>query len=110
MIPGELLRELYAIESPTDTRNEFGEVVQTWTEVGRRRGSYEANSFSEVEQRGQVDRTISATVRIYHFPGLTGRHRLRWISRDNRILYLSSVVERGANRIEQELTVEESAP
>lgn len=108
MIPGEILRELFAIEEPTDTRNEFGEVVQTWAEVARRRGSYEATSYTEQQRRGQVDGTASATVRMYYYPGLSGRHRLKWISRDNRILQISSVVERRV-RLEHELSVEEAA-
>lgn len=107
-IPAGLLRETFAIEEPTETRNEFGESVQTWSEVGRRRGAYEAIGYFEQERRGQIGGTTSATVRIQYFPGLTGRHRLKWLTRDNRLLYISSVVERGA-RDEHELTVEEQA-
>lgn len=107
-LPGEILRELFAIEEPTDTRNEFGEIVQTWEEVGRRRGSYEATAYIEQDRRGQVDGTVTATVRMYRYDGLSGRHRLKWVSRDNRILYISSIVERGADRLEHELTVEEA--
>lgn len=107
-IPAGQLRETFAIEEPSETRNEFGESIQEWTEVGRRRGSYEAFSYFEQERRGQIGGAISATVMIYAFPGLTGRHRLRWVSRGDRILYISSVIERGV-RDHQELTVEEQA-
>ena len=107
-IPAGLLRERFAIEEPTETRNEMGESVQEWSEVGQRMGSYEAISYVEQERRSQVGGSVSATVRIHYFPGLTGRHRLRWISRGDRYLYVSSVVERGFQD-EHELTVEELA-
>jgi head-tail adaptor len=107
-LPAGLLRETFAIEAPTETRNALGESVQEWNEIGRRRGSYEALSYSEQDRRGQIGGTVSATVRIRFYPGLTGQHRLRWVSRDNRLLYISSVVERG-HREEHELTVEEQA-
>jgi head-tail adaptor len=107
-LPSGLLREVFAIESPTETRNALGESVQTWQEEGRRYGSYEAISYSEQTRRGQIGGSVSATVRIRYFPGLTGKHRLRWISRGGRVLYVSSVIERGF-REEHELAVEEQA-
>ena len=107
-IPAGLLREKFAIEEPTETRNELGESVQEWSEVGQRFGSYEAVAYVEQERRNQIGGSTSATVRIHYFPGLTGRHRLRWLTRDDRLLYISAVVERGT-RDEHELTVEEQA-
>lgn len=107
-IPAGLLRERFVIEEPSESRNELGESVQTWAEIGQRFGSYEAISYVEQERRNQIGGSTSATVRIHYFPGLTGRHRLRWTSRDDRLLYISSVVERGY-RDEHELTVEENA-
>ena len=107
-IPAGQLRELFAIEAPSETRNSLGESIQVWQEEGRRYGSYEAVSYSEQTRRGQVGGSVSATVRMRYFAGLTGKHRLRWISRDGRVLYISSVVERG-NREEHELAVEEQA-
>jgi hypothetical protein len=81
-LPSGLLREVFAIESPTETRNSLGESVQSWSEVGRVYGSYEAVSYSE--------------------------QQLRWVSRGDRLLYIAAVVEKGA-REEYELTVEEQA-
>lgn len=107
-LPSGILRELFAIESPTETRNALGESVQTWAEEGRRYGSYEAISYSEQTRRGQIGGSTSATVRIRYFDGLTGKHRLRWLSRGGRLLYISSVIERGV-REEHELAVEEQA-
>jgi head-tail adaptor len=108
MLPGGILRDLFAIEEPTETRNSLGEVEKTWTEVGRRLGAYEATTYAEIERRGQIGGNVTATVRMHYFPGLTGRHRLKWLSRDNRVLYISAVVERDHRR-EHEVTVEEQA-
>jgi SPP1 family predicted phage head-tail adaptor len=108
MLSAGTLRELFAIEAPTETRNDLGESVQTWTEVGRRLGSYEASTYSEVDRRGQIGGSVTALVRIHYFAGLTGKHRLKWLSRDDRLLYISAVVEQD-NRRTHELTVEEQA-
>lgn len=107
-IPAGILREKFVIEAPAETRNLVGESVQTWSTIGERLGSYEAQAYIEQDRRGQIGGSVTATVRIRYFPGLTGGHRLRWVSRDNRLLFISSVVERG-NREEHELTVEEQA-
>ena len=95
-------REVFAIESPTRTRNDAGGIVETWSEVARIYGSYEATSYVEEGRRGQ----ITATVYTRYRSDLTGEMRLRWVSREDRILYISSVVEQG-NREDLELTVEE---
>lgn len=107
-LPSGVLRELYAIESPTDTRNAAGEGVKTWAEVARVMGSYDAISFSESQRMAAIGGSTSATVRIRYRSDVTATMRLRWISRGGRLLYISSVVERG-NREELELTVEEQA-
>ena len=103
-----VMRERYAIEAPTENRNELGESVQEWEEIAQVWGSYQAVSYSEQSRRGQVGGSISAIVRIRYYPGLQGTWRLRWISRDDRILWISGVVERG-NREEHELDVQEAA-
>ena len=107
MQAGEL-NERFSIEQASETRNTLGETVQTWTEAGKRWGSYEAVSYTEQLDRDQIGGTVSAVVRIRYFEGLTGKHRLKWLSRDNRILYISSVIEKG-NKVEHELAVEERA-
>mgnify|MGYP006267527665 CR=1 FL=1 len=102
------LREWFAIESPTETRNDVGELVQTWEEVGRVFGSYEALSYNEQARRGQIGGTTSGTVMIRYYPGLLANWRLVWLSRGGRTLYISGVVEQGF-REAMELSVEEAA-
>lgn len=103
-----LLRELFSVEAPTETRNEAGESVQTWAEIARVYGSYQAVSYSEAQRLAQVGGSTNAVVRIRYRAGVEANQRLRWVSRGNRLLYISGVVERG-NREELELTVEEQA-
>lgn len=107
-LPSGILRELFAIESASEERNEAGESVQAWGELARVMGSYEAISYSEQSRMAAIGGSTSAVVRIRYRPDVTAAMRLRWLSRGNRLLYVSSVVERG-QREELELTVEEQA-
>lgn len=108
MLPAGILRETVTIQSPTLTRNDYGESVQTWDDVAVRRASIQAMTYSEQSRRNQVGGVVSHMVRMRYLPELTGAMRLVWTSRGGRILYISSVVERG-NREEHELTCEEQA-
>lgn len=101
-------REVFAIEAPVRTRNAAGGTVEAWSEVARVYGSYEATSYSEQARRGQIGGGLQATVYIRYRDDITGDMRLRWVSRGDRILYVSSIVEQG-NREDLELTVEEQA-
>lgn len=107
-VPAGLLRETVRVEYPQETRNSLGESVQTWHPFANVRAYVEPLSYSEQSRRQQIGGTASHLVRIRHLAGLTGQMRLVWTSRDNRVLYISSVVERG-HRDEHELTCEEQA-
>jgi len=101
-------REVFAVEAPTRTRNAAGGTVEAWSEVCRVYGSYEAISYSEQARRGQIGGGLSATVYTRYREDITGEMRLRWISRSDRLLYISAIVEQG-NREDLELSVEEQA-
>lgn len=108
-VPAGLLRETVRIEYPQETRNSLGESVQTWLSFGGNRRAYiEPLSYSEQNRRQQIGGTASHLVRLRYVAGLTGQMRLVWLNRDERVLYISSIVERG-HRDEQELTCEEQA-
>ena len=107
-MPTTNYREVGVIEYPAETRNALGETLQTWTTFARVRAFVREASYSEQERRQQVGGTISHTVMLRYVPGVTGKMRFRWESRDNRLLYISSVVERGF-RDELELGCEEQA-
>lgn len=107
-VPGGLLRETVRIEAPEETRNSLGESVQTWNTFAERRAYIEPLSYLEQSRRQQIGGSVSHSVRIRYTPGLTGQMRLVWLNRENRVLYISSVVEKG-NREEHELTCEEQA-
>lgn len=101
-------RDVFVVEAPTRTRNAAGGTVETWSEVARIYGSYEAVSYSEQSRRGQIGGGISATVYTRWRDDITGEMRLRWPARGDRLLYVSSIIEQG-NREDLELTVEEQA-
>jgi SPP1 family predicted phage head-tail adaptor len=102
------LRETVTVQVPSETRNDMGESEQTWSTFAVRRAAVQAMSFVEQERRGQIGGATSYMVRIRYLEGITSAMRLRWDSRDGRILYVSSVVEKG-HREEHELTCEEQA-
>lgn len=106
--PAGRYREVFVLERPVRTRNAAGGTVEAWEAVATIFGSYEATSYSEQARRGQVGGGISATVYTRYRSDLTGDMRLRWLARDDRLLYISAVVEQG-NREDLELTVEEQA-
>jgi len=102
------LRETVQLESPRYERNAVGEMVpvEPWEVVARRRASVQAVAYSEQRQLSQVGGSASHLVWMRYFGGLTGGMRLRWVSRGDRLLYVSSVVETG-NREGLEVYAEE---
>ena len=100
------MREVVVIEAPREEQNALGESVQTWHKFTVRRASVEAVSYSEATRRQQTGGELSHTVRMRYVDGIRGSMRLRWQSRDDRILYISGIVERG-HRQEHELQCEE---
>lgn len=102
------LRETIVLEQETETRNSLGEPVATWSTFATRRASVESISYSEQERRKQIGGVGTFVVRCRYVPGITGKMRVRWASRADRILYIASVVELN-NREEHELTCDEKA-
>lgn len=108
MIPAGTLRERVVIEQQVETRNTLGETTVAWTPYAVRRASVESISYQEQERRKQIGGTGTFVVRCHYVTGLTGKMRIRWESRADRLLYIASVVERG-HRDEHELTCDEKA-
>ena len=105
-IPAGILREKIVIEQQTETRNAFGEATSSWSTFATRRASVESISYSETQKQNRIGGSATWIVRCHYVEGLTGKMRVRWASRGNRYLYVSSVVERGV-RNEHEITCEE---
>lgn len=108
MLRAGILRETIVIEQQLDARNELGESVPTWAPFAERRASVEFISYSEQERRKQIGGIGTFTVRCRYVPGLTGKMRVRWASRSDRILYIAGVIEHN-NREEHELACDEKA-
>lgn len=107
-IPAGSLRETIVIEKQTETRNAFGEASSTWSTHANRRASVEAISYTETQKQNRIGGAATWVVRCYFVDGISGKMRVRWKSRSDRLLYISSVVEVGP-RQEHELTCEEKA-
>lgn len=108
MIPAGQLRETVVIEKQTETRNAFGEATSSWSTHATRRASVEAISYSETQKQNRIGGSTTWVVRCHFVDGITGKMRVRWSSRSNRYLYISSVVEIGP-RQEHELTCDEKS-
>jgi SPP1 family predicted phage head-tail adaptor len=102
------LRETIVIEKQTETRNAFGEATSSWSTHATRRAAVEAISYSETQKQNRVGGSATFLVRCHYVEGVTGKMRVRWKSRGDRYLYISSVLEIGP-RSEHELTCEEKA-
>lgn len=108
MLPAGTLRELVIVETQTETRNTLGETSSTWSTFATRRASVEAVSYSESQRQNRIGAAATYTVRCRYVEGITGKMRIRWASRADKLLYVSSVVEQG-HRESHELTCEEQA-
>lgn len=93
MILAGTLRESIVIERPVEVRNELGEATQEWVEFARRRASVEMSGYTESLRMAQIGGAATWTVRLHYVTGLEAGMRVRWVSRANRILYISSVLE-----------------
>lgn len=96
------LRESVTIQTPVEAQNSFGESEQTWITHTLRRCSIEAIAAAEMIRHQETSGAITHKVRMRFVPGLTGAMRIKWDSRDERILELSQLFERN-NREEHEL-------
>lgn len=101
-----ILRETIVIEQEVEVRNDLGEPLVTWAPFTTRRASVEAISYSEQERQKQIGGIGTFVVRCRYVPGITGKMRVRWASRSDRLLYIAGLVERN-NREEHELTCDE---
>lgn len=95
MVLAGTLRESIVIEAPVEVRNELGESTQEWVEFARRRASVEQSGYAEALRMSQIGGSATWNVRLRYLTGLTASMRIRWVSRANKILYISSVLEVG---------------
>lgn len=89
------LRDSVVVEYALEKRTPEGETVADWQPLARRRASVRPMSYMEQQQLHQTGGTASHMVVMRYCDGVTGGMRLRWESRGDRKLYISSVVEHG---------------
>jgi SPP1 family predicted phage head-tail adaptor len=101
------LRESIVIESPTDTVNDYGEAIQTWSVFTTRRAAIDGVSVSELMSAQGPYTVATHNVRMRYVKGLKAEMRLIWTSRSPvRTLDIISVSERN-NREEHVLVCKE---
>lgn len=111
MISGAL-RDVIVLEEPETHSNELGEKVVRYRDfTGRAGPTHRAMvrqiSGAESARRGGVATGAGFEVSTRMIPGLSNTLRIRWKNRDNRILYISSIVEEGVTVRSLRITCEE---
>ena len=106
------LRDVVVIEEPLEVKNDLGEKELRWRELrgpsgSTVRASVRQTSGAESAQRGGVSTYAAYEVRTRTIPGLDNTMRLRWKSRGDRLLYVSSIVEEGISVRSLRMTCEE---
>jgi len=91
--PGKL-RHRIAIESPTRSKNEFGEEVEGWSVLAEVRASVEPLSGRELWQAQQVAAQVSHRVQIRYRPGVEPEQRVCHRGRHLEISVVRNIEER----------------
>lgn len=105
MIATGRLTHRFELQRPVQTRNASGENLTTWSKVRSFLGSYDQETYSQAQRRGQVGGNRQATVICREFAGVDASMQLVCHSRGGDVMKISSVVEQDGDLI---LTVEES--
>lgn len=96
MLPASTLREVIVFEQPIEEIGTYGQAkVVGWQAVGYARASIQQDTFYESQERGGMQKYRGYSVRVRWNSFLTAAHRIRWESRENRILNIASIIERG---------------
>jgi head-tail adaptor len=105
MIPAGRLTHRFELQRPVQTRNASGESITTWTKVRPFLGSYDQETYSQAQRRGQIGGNRQATVICREFEGVDASMQLVCHSRGGDVMKISSVVEQDGDLV---FTVEEA--
>lgn len=94
MIAAGRLIHRFELQRADQTRNASGESLTTWVKVRSFMGSYDQESYTQAQRRGQVGGNRQSTVICRQFLGIDASMRLKCLSRGGDIMTISSVVER----------------
>lgn len=105
MIATGRLTHRFELQRPVQTRNASGESITTWTKVRPFLGSYDQETYSQAQRRGQIGGNRQATVICREFEGVDASMQLVCHSRGGDVMKISSVVEQAGDLV---FTVEEA--
>ena len=98
------LRHRIAVQEKTETRDERGGVIETWTTVAVRWGSIEPLRMRELFLAQQVDARVTHRILLRYYPGLSNQHRL---VHENRVFHVQPPINAGERNRATELLVME---
>jgi head-tail adaptor len=105
MIATGRLTHRFELQRPVQTRNASGESITTWSKVQSFLGSYDQETYSQAQRRGQIGGNRQATVICREFEGVDASMQLVCLSRGGDVMKISSVVEQDGDLV---ITVEEA--
>jgi head-tail adaptor len=105
MIATGRLTHRFELQRPVQVRNASGESITTWTKVRPFLGSYDQETYSQAQRRGQIGGNRQATVICREFEGVDASMQLVCHSRGGDVMKISSVVEQDGDLV---FTVEEA--
>ena len=105
MIATGRLTHRFELQRPVQTRTASGESITTWTKVRPFLGSYDQETYSQAQRRGQIGGNRQATVICREFEGVDASMQLVCHSRGGDVMKISSVVEQDGDLV---FTVEEA--
>jgi SPP1 family predicted phage head-tail adaptor len=106
MINSGAMRERVTIQKPVEQQSAFGETTLTWVDEATVYASVMGVRASDYFAAQQAGALVTHRIRIRFFPTITHEHRILW--RD-RIMEISSVLEREARSIHEILAREKAA-
>jgi len=111
MVRAGRLRQRIEIQAPNEIQNELGELApdpaDPWRTIARRWGRFEPGGGGETLYADQVSASVSGTVTMRYYSGLTAKHRLRL---NGRVLNVDSVINPSELKAQTEMMVAVTEP
>jgi SPP1 family predicted phage head-tail adaptor len=98
------LRHRITIQSPTETRDDHGQAIKTWSTFATVNGSIVPESSREFWSAKQTQADITHLFSIRYLPGVTSRMRIAYGS---RVFQIGGVINVGERNVELHLACTE---
>ncbi|WP_339684235.1 phage head closure protein [Gimesia maris] len=87
------LRHRIDIQQASESRNDLGEVNESWSSLSERWASIEPLQGRELEHAQQISEDINFKITLRHMTGVTPEHRITFNGRTFHILSVINTME-----------------